>query len=177
MLKRLVVLLGFLFLLTPQLCSEEQDTETLSERSEKGERLSEQELEEMLKELRGEAVSVDISARIRGEDGESVWNTTSRRLTLSGRSVDVTMKGDNIKVVAHIIPFVKEDNSILLVARGKVWIDTKEQEKTRYYSTMKSLPVDPGESVLFFPVGVAVDAEKNVYTIEMEIRVNTYEEH
>jgi hypothetical protein len=137
--------------------------------------ISREELEEMLEYVQKDAVSVDISARITGEEGQNVWNTESRRLTVSGRSVTVSLDGDNIRVVAHIIPFLNDDNSILLVAKGEVWIHSDTDEETEYYSTMKSLPVKAGESIMFFPVGVAVDVDKNVYSIEMEIRVSPYE--
>ncbi len=140
-----------------------------------GNGISREELEHVLDYLQKEAVSVDITARITGEKGRNVWDTESRRLTVSGRSVTVSLDGDNIRVVAHIIPFLNEDNSILLVAKGEVWIHSDSQEDTKYYSTMKSLPVKAGESIMFFPVGVAVDVDKNVYTIEMEIRVSPYE--
>ncbi len=117
---------------------------------------------------------MEINARITDEQGKSVWNTESRRVTVSGRSVTVSLEGDNIRILAHIIPFINEDNSVLIVAKGEVWVKTEEEKETQYYSTMKSLPVEAGESVLFFPVGVAVDIDKNVYTIEMEIQVNPY---
>lgn len=136
--------------------------------------LSKEDLENVLKHLQGKTVSVDINVRIIGEEGKSVWNADSRRLTVSGRSVTVTMEGENIEINAQIIPFINEDNTILLVARGEVWIGTGSEEEREYYSTMKSLPVKAGESVMFFPVGVAVDTKKNVYNIEMEIKVTPY---
>ncbi|MFP4179037.1 MAG: hypothetical protein ACLFNZ_00865 [Spirochaetaceae bacterium] len=136
--------------------------------------MSKEELGEVLKHLQGKTVSVDINVRIIGEEGESVWNAESRRLTVSGRSVTVTMEGDNIEIHAQIIPFINQDNTILLVAKGEVWIGSGTKEEKEYYSTMKSLPVKAGESIMFFPVGVAVDTDKNVYSIEMEIKVTPY---
>lgn len=136
--------------------------------------MSKEELGEVLKHLQGKTVSVDINVRIIDEEGESVWNAESRRLTVSGRSVTVTMEGDNIEIHAQIIPFINQDNTILLVAKGEVWIGAGTKEEKEYYSTMKSLPVKAGESIMFFPVGVAVDTDKNVYSIEMEIKVTPY---
>lgn len=153
----------FLSLAAPAFCEEELN-------------IGREEFRKALEYLQGEAVSVNINARITGQDGKSVWNAESQRLTISGRSVTVTMEGETIKVVANIIPFINDDNTILLVAKGEVWLSTGESRETEYYTTMKSLPVEAGESIMFFPVGVAVDMEKNVYTIEMEIKVNFYEE-
>ncbi len=134
-----------------------------------------EDLENILDFIKSDAVTVDIQARITGEAGENVWNTRSRQLTVSGRSVSISLDGDNIRVVAHIIPFLNDDNSILLVAKGEVWINREVSEEMEYYSTMKSLPIRAGESIMFFPIGVAVDVDKNVYSIEMEIRVSPYE--
>ncbi|MFO7850143.1 MAG: hypothetical protein R6V67_09310 [Spirochaetia bacterium] len=136
--------------------------------------LSSEDLRSVFEHLQGRSISVDISVRITGEEGESIWNADSRRLTVSGRSVTVSMEGENIEIDAQIIPFINRDNTILLVAKGEVWVDTEEKEDKEYYSTMKSLPVKAGESIMFFPVGVAVDNDKNVYTIEMEIKVTPY---
>jgi hypothetical protein len=49
------------------------------------------------------------------------------------------------------------------------------EEGVKYYSTMKSLPVESGESVLFFPLGRAMDQQQNIYSIELEITVVPYQ--
>jgi len=130
------------------------------------------ELEEALSAIEEQRLELEIHARVRGENRESVWTTKTRELTVSGKSVAVTLAGENLLVRANLIPFVNADESIFLVAKGEVWIQEEEGEEKKYYSTIKSLPIEAGESVIFFPMGVLMDSEKeNVYIIELEIQV------
>jgi hypothetical protein len=132
-------------------------------------------LDDPLEYIRDKAVSVSIITRVVGKDRVNVWKTQSERITVSGKSVNVTLNGDDLKVRAHIIPFVHEDGSILLVAKGEVWAGEEKSDDVEYYTTVRSLPVEPGESVIFFPVGLAVDSEEQIYTIELEIKVQPYD--
>jgi hypothetical protein len=124
--------------------------------------------------LKGEALAVNIVARVMESGHVSVWNMESRKITISGRGVQIRLEGDNVLVLAHLIPYLNDDNSILLVALGQVWAPAADRKGYKYYSTMKSLPVTPGEKVFFFPFGMAVDQKANVYTVELEIQVVPY---
>ncbi|HUX22305.1 MAG TPA: hypothetical protein VMW69_13770 [Spirochaetia bacterium] len=124
--------------------------------------------------LKGEALAVNIVARVMESGHVSVWNMESRKITISGRGVQIRLEGDNVLVLAHLIPYLNDDNSILLVALGQVWAPAADRKGYKYYSTMKSLPVTAGEKVFFFPFGMAVDQKANVYTIELEIQVVPY---
>ena len=125
-----------------------------------------------IEQLKNKALGVVIHARILGQDKENVWTTKTSEVTVSGKSVTVTLEGENLKVVALLIPFLNDDNSIFLVAKGEVWIQDNPDEEKKYYSTVKSLPIQAGESVIFFPTGMLMDSEnENIYTIELEIQV------
>jgi hypothetical protein len=124
--------------------------------------------------LEDNALSVHIEARVTMPGESQVWRTESKNVTISGRAVAVKLTGENIIIFADIIPYVNEDRTILLVAKGEVWTQTDHSSGVKYYSTMKSLPVKPGESVIFFPLGRAMDQKQNVYTIELEISVVPY---
>ncbi len=135
-----------------------------------------EELQEALRYLQDKALEVQIHARLIGKDRENIWNTKSRKITVSGKSVSITLEGENLTVSAHLIPFLNEGGSIFLVAKGEVWVQQSPDEEKKYYSTVKSLPIKPGESVIFFPTGVLMDTEENnVYTIELEIQVEPLE--
>ncbi|MCF7948258.1 MAG: hypothetical protein K9M94_06705 [Spirochaetia bacterium] len=137
---------------------------------------SSKELEEALRYLQDKALEVQIHARLIGKDRENVWNTESRKLTVSGKSISITLQGEDLTVSAHILPFLNEGGSIFLVAKGEVWVQQGPDEEKKYYSTVKSLPIKPGESVIFFPTGVLMDTEDNdVHTIELEIQVEPLE--
>lgn len=129
---------------------------------------------ELLRYLRENALSVHITARVTEPGAENIWLTESKKVTISGRGVQVRLSGENLIVFADIIPYMNDDNTILLVAKGEVWAQADSASGVKYYSTMKSLPVQPGESVIFFPLGRAMDQQQNIYTIELEISVIPY---
>lgn len=138
--------------------------------------MADTELEDALRFLQSTPLEIEIHARIMGEDHVSVWNTQTREITVSGKSVSITLEGQNLKVIAHLIPFLNEDQSMFLVAKGEVWIESSPGQEKKYYSTVKSLPITAGESVIFFPTGMLMDTEKqSVYTIELEIQVEPVE--
>ena len=129
-----------------------------------------------LEYLKDDALAVNVVARVMDSGHETVWNMESRKITISGRAVQIRLEGDNILVLAHLIPYLNRDNTIVLVALGQVWAPAEDRKGYKYYSTMKSLPVTPGEKVFFFPFGMAVDQKANVYTLELEIQVVPYTE-
>ena len=113
---------------------------------------------------------VSLSTRIMQTQEKTIWKMDNTKVTPSGQAVSVKMTGENVVIFAQITPYLQNDNSILLIAQGEVFISS-EEEGTKYYSTLKSLPIVAGEKVLFFPLGMAVDSEKNLYYIELEIQV------
>ncbi|MDR2588207.1 MAG: hypothetical protein LBC67_02160 [Spirochaetales bacterium] len=157
------------FLQTPGLAAEdslapENDEPRLPEK--------ERRLDESFFSALENALNMNIAARI-SEAGESaVWNVESNECTVSGRSVSVKLVGKNIVIIAEFTPYVGADNSIVLVAQGQVWIASPE-EPLKYLSALTSIPVNLGERVLFFPLGVkSLEASAdNTYDIELEIKI------
>lgn len=135
-----------------------------------------EELEGTLKYLKDKALAVNIATRVLEKDQVMVWHTESSKITISGRAVSIRLSGDNVLVLADITPYMNADGSLLLVAQGEVYISSSDDGGVKYYSTMKSVPIESGEKVIFFPLGVAFDSDKNVYTIELEIEVLPYSE-
>jgi hypothetical protein len=120
-----------------------------------------------------QALNINIAARISEAGEPAVWNVESTEITIPGRSVSVKLVGSNIVVVAQFTPYIGENDTLILVAQGQVWISSPMEEKIKYLTTLKSIPVNLGETVLFFPLGVkSVEPQgKNVYNIELEIKV------
>jgi hypothetical protein len=127
--------------------------------------------EEFFSELE-EVISLNIAARVSESGEDAVWKVESSKRTVSGRSVSVKLVGDNIVILADFIPYTDTDDSVVLVARGQVWISSLTGEPMKYLSTLESIPVKMGEKVLFFPLGVkSLEAvSDNTYDIEMEIQ-------
>lgn len=135
-----------------------------------------EDIESALKSLKDKALAVNIATRVLEKDQVTVWHTESSKVTISGKAVSLKLSGDNVLILADITPYMNVDGTLLLVAQGEVYITSSPDGGVKYYSTMKSVPVKAGEKVIFFPLGVAFDADENVYTIEVEIEVLPYSE-
>ncbi|MCK5675315.1 MAG: hypothetical protein KAH95_18175 [Spirochaetales bacterium] len=129
-------------------------------------------INDALKYLENNALNIEIITRIVDEQGITIWDAEMSRITISGKSVKVKLQGVNILVITDITPYIRNDNTILLVSQGEVWIGSSESEEMNHYSTINSLPVSLGESVLFFPLGVLKSMDTKIYNIELEIQVN-----
>jgi len=133
-----------------------------------------QNLNDIFKKLEESAFKVNIIARVKEGEDVSVWNMEVSKFTISGKTVNVRLVGDNIVVQANITPYNKGKNKIFLVAQGQVWLSSPDQEGIKYLSTLQSLPVTPGEKVIFYPLGVSREPAKTPFTIEIEIQVVPY---
>ena len=127
-----------------------------------------------LKYLEDKVLNIQIITRIVDEKGIIVWDTEMSRITISGKSVKVKLSGVNLLVITDITPYIMNDSTILLVSQGEVWIGSSESEEMKHYSTIKSLPIISGESVLFFPLGAIKASDTVIYNIELEIQVNQH---
>ncbi|MFP4562675.1 MAG: hypothetical protein ACLFRY_05115 [Spirochaetia bacterium] len=129
-------------------------------------------LEDILEAVDEDIYSVHIHARVY-ESGEiSTWNMDVKKFTIAGKKVIVKLEGENVLVVAELTPYLQSDDSILLVAQGEVWITTPQDEQIKYSSVIKSLPIQYGDKVYFYPLGVG--KIKDAFIIELEIEVNPY---
>jgi hypothetical protein len=124
------------------------------------------------KYIEGKKLSVNLNTRILGSENETVWHMESSKITISGEAVKVKLKGENLVLIADITPYLNPDNTIFLVAKGEIFLsDSADSEEVKYYTTLQSLPVEDGEKVVFFPLGMAYDSNSNFYSMEMEIQV------
>jgi len=125
-----------------------------------------------IKYIEGKKLSVNLNTRLLGTENETVWHMESSNLTISGEAVRVKLKGENLILIANITPYLNPDNTIFLVAKGEIFLsDSTDSEEVKYYTTLQSLPVEDGEKVIFFPLGMAYDSNSNFYSMEMEIQV------
>ncbi len=123
-----------------------------------------------------QVLDVNIAARVSEIGEEAVWKVESSELTVPGKSVSVKLVGKNIVVNAQFTPYVTENKGVILVAQGQVWISSPVDDQIKYLTTLKNIPVQLGEKVLFFPLGYkdVKEKEKNVYSIELEIKIMPY---
>ncbi|MDC7126120.1 MAG: hypothetical protein PQJ46_11175 [Spirochaetales bacterium] len=124
------------------------------------------------KYIEGKKLSINLTTRILGSENDTIWHMDSSDVTISGKAVKVKLKSEDLVIIADITPYLNPDNSLVLVAKGEVFLsDNTDSKDVKYYTTLKSLPVNLGEKAVFFPLGMAYDSNSNLYNIEMEIQV------
>lgn len=120
-----------------------------------------------------DVLRVLIYARIKGSDGTVLWEMKMDKLTVPGRGVNVRLNGDNLVVEVEFTPYLQPDNTIMLVAQGQTWVTSNEENKLRYQTSLKSIPVNAGEPVVFYPLGVDPDNANSV-NLELEVTISNY---
>lgn len=125
-------------------------------------------------DLLQQVLYLEFDARLLSGNGELLWQMENRAYTISGRTVDVRLEGGNVLAISRLTPYLKDDDTVLLVAQGEVWYNRNNPRDVKYYSGMTSIPIDLGESAIFFPLGMHDQPDKAAYTIEIEITVDRY---
>ena len=131
-----------------------------------------------LEALIDQALQLNITAKVLPPGETAVWNSESRKVTLPGRSVAVRLVGQNIRIDVVFTPYQKDDGAVLLVAQGQVWLSEAPNQKTKYLTTIQSIPVSWGEKVLFFPLGLSagLPSEQETFAIQLEVEILPYKE-
>ena len=139
------------------------------------------ELEDILQALLGQALTVTITARLTQDGEETVQSYQLTRITISGRAVRLRLEGGNLTIIAEFTPYEGEDKSILLVAEGQMWLRSPEREEVQYRTSFGSVPLEFGESALFYPLGrsaIGMDVENDRsgrLNIELEVQIEPYQ--
>jgi hypothetical protein len=126
-----------------------------------------------LQSLIDRALQLNITAKVLPPGEAPAWNSASSQVTLPGRSVAVRLVGDNLHIDVVFTPYQGEDGGLVLVAQGQVWMAGAQE--TRYFTTFKSVPVDAGEKVLFFPLGLSPNVGRgDTFTLQIEVEIFPY---
>ena len=135
-------------------------------------------VDKLLEFISDKSLSVHIELSLLDQDHEISWDAESTHITVVGRSVNVRLVASELVIDAYITPFGEMGKNLVLVANGEIWFsDSEGGNGIRYETFIKSLPVEAGEKVIFFPLGVAVDSDTNIYTIQVEISVQPHKEY
>jgi len=143
------------------------------------------EIDDILQAVLDQALTVRIVARVTEDGRETVHNYELTQVTISGRAVRLRLEGGNLTIVAEFTPYETEDRSILLIAEGQIWLTTPGNEVVQYRTSLKSIPLELGERVFFYPLGrSALDidlddangsgTEEGRLNIELEVQVEPY---
>ncbi len=142
-------------------------------------------IDDILDAVLDQAFTVRIVARVTENGRETVYRYELTQVTISGRAVRLRLEGGNLTIIAEFTPYEAEDQSILLIAEGQIWLTTPENEIIEYRTSLKSIPLELGETVLFYPLGrSALDldledvngsgSEEDQLNIELEVQVEPY---
>lgn len=131
-------------------------------------------LDDLLDLLQDNVFSVHVIGRIYDSGEVSSWEMEVAKYTISGRKVSLRLEGRNLIVIADITPYINNEDEILLVAQGQVWVDEPGEELVKYSSTMKSLPIKLGDKVYFYPLGISQEYDSEMFILELEIQILPY---
>ena len=131
-------------------------------------------LNDLLHMLQDNVFSVNVIGRIYDGGQVNSWEMDVAKYTISGRSVSLRLEGKDLIVIADITPYVDNEGGVLLVAQGQVWVDEPGEKLVKYSSTMKSLPINLGDKVYFYPLGIAQNYESEMFILELEIQILPY---
>lgn len=133
-----------------------------------------EDLSDVLHLLKDNVFAVNVIGRIYDSGEVSSWEMEVAKYTISGRKVSLRLEGDELVVIADITPYMDEEDGVLLVAQGQVWIKSPGEEVVKYSSAMKSLPIKLGDKVYFYPLGISRDYDAEMFILELEIQVLPY---
>lgn len=130
-----------------------------------------QSFEDVPSSLQDRALVLDITARVVEKDSQEVWNSSSSKITISGRAVGVKLLGANVIIAVQFTPYLTPEGNTILVIQGQIWVNIPEQG-VQYQTTLQTVPVTFGEQVRFLPLGASSSNEDA--HIEVLVNVSPY---
>jgi len=90
-----------------------------------------------------------------GGEKAQAWRAQSVKYTVPGTPVPFKLVGSNVAIIVQITAFEQDDGKgATLIAQGQVWVRPPEGGLS-YHTAVETLSVEDGETVLFFPLGLA----------------------
>lgn len=128
--------------------------------------------QEFLPGLKEQAVVLNITTRV-AENQQELWNATNSKVTLPGRPVSVKLVGENVVMDIQFTPYLRGKGPNVLIAQGQIWVNIPN-EGVSYKTTMKTIPLEFGEQIYFFPLGS--NPQDSNPRIELQIVLKRYED-
>ena len=134
-------------------------------------------MEQILKD----ALTVRIQAKLFQQVEDVVWQSSVEKLTIPGRAVTINMQNEQAKLSMHFTPYRKNQGGLILVAQSEIWLrvpaEGDQKEKLRYFTSMRSIPLDYDEIIYFYPLGKLEDMDNpEQIHIEMALNIRPYTE-
>jgi hypothetical protein len=135
-----------------------------------------EDLEDLIN-LLGKAFNISLEITVQEGDDETVWTLDVSRITIIGRSVSVRLVGSNILIAANLTPYQdsRDEDTINLVVQWQTWLTSAGEGVVEYKPAMRTIPLDIGESAMFFPLGSEQEKNDfNSFNIAIKLQVNPY---
>jgi hypothetical protein len=130
-----------------------------------------------LEALYNKALWVHVSARLISPAQGLSWSFSASKLTIPGRPVPIQLRGSNLRIDLELTPYTddQEAGKAMLVVQSQVWASENPGKDAVYASHLKSIPVALGESIQFYPLGLAEANLPGDHTnVELEIQITAY---
>ncbi|MDC7235927.1 MAG: hypothetical protein PQJ58_22075 [Spirochaetales bacterium] len=133
-----------------------------------------------MQQLLKEALSVFIQAKLVQSTENIMWQSEVEKLTIPGRAVSINMQNEQARLLVRFTPYRKVEGGLILVAQSEIWLhepgEGDQKENLRYFTSMRSIPLDYDEIIYFYPLGKIenLDNPDHIH-IEMALRISPYD--
>ncbi|MDA3956846.1 hypothetical protein [Oceanispirochaeta sp.] len=132
-----------------------------------------------MEELLKEALTVRIQAKLFHDVQNVMWQSELEKLTIPGRPVTIHMQNEQARLSVHFTPYRKSPGGLILVAQSEIWLKEPATESSpenlRYFTSMKSIPLEYDETIYFYPLGKLENLKNpNQIHIEMVLQIYPY---
>jgi hypothetical protein len=133
-----------------------------------------------VEQLLKEALNIHIQAKLIHNVQNIMWQSDVEKLTIPGRAVSINMQNEQARLLVHFTPYRKVEGGLILVAQSEIWLHMQaegdQKENLRYFTSMRSIPLDYGEIIYFYPLGKldSFDNPDHIH-IEMALSISPYD--
>jgi len=132
-----------------------------------------------IEELLKEALTIRIQAKLFHDVQNVMWQSELERLTIPGRAVTINLQNEQARLSVHFTPYRKTSGGLILVAQSEIWLQEYSRENSsenlRYFTSMKSIPLDFEELIYFYPLGKLENLNNpDQIHIEMILSISPY---
>lgn len=133
-----------------------------------------------VEQLLKEALTIRIQAKLIHNIQNIMWQSVVEKLTIPGRPVSINMLNEQARLLVHFTPYRQVEGGLILVAQSEIWLrvpaEGDQKENLRYFTSMRSIPLDYEEIIYFYPLGKLENLDNpDQIHIEMALSISPYD--
>ncbi|MDR2097390.1 MAG: hypothetical protein LBP37_02605 [Spirochaetaceae bacterium] len=121
--------------------------------------------------IRDRSIELHMVTRVLEKDNTEAWNSDTYKVTTPGHPVGLKIVGENVAVFVQFTPYPRNNGRGILVAQGRIFTGTPGGG-VQCRTLLKTVPLQYGEQVFFFPLGPGRSDDEA--RIEIQIEMNRY---